>query len=93
MRITEIGITPMFEEIDVPYAVFVSEDGFVRYKGSPNWVRGMARKSHYCGTIRVFKTRHSYTPESVSTIHTGLCAQRMIEELLKECEPIDGLFD
>ena len=92
MKITEIG-TSVFEEFDIPYAVFVSEDGFVRYTGSPTRVQSMARKGPYCGTMRVFNSRHSYTPDVVSTIHTGKCAQRMINELLKECEQIDGLFD
>lgn len=91
MRITEIGTTSKFEEFDIPYAVFVSEDGFVRYTGSPNRVQRMARKGPYCGTMRVFSSRHSYTPDIVSTIHTGKCAQQLINELLKECD--DGLFD
>lgn len=93
MRITEIGTTPMFEEFDIPYAVFVSEDGMVRYQGSREYVRKRAIKGPYCGTLRVYNNRHSHTADIVSTIHTGKCAQRIINELLKECEPIDGLFD
>lgn len=91
MRITEIG-TDIFEEFDIPYAVFVSEDGFVRYQGSREYVRRQAIKGPYCGTLRVFNNRHSHTADIVSTIHTGKCAQRLIDKLLKGCKP-NGLFD
>lgn len=83
MKITEIG-TDVFEEIDIPYAVFVSEDDFVRYQGSREYVRRQAIKGPYCGTLRVFNNRHSHTADIVSTIHTGKCAENLIELLKKQ---------
>ncbi len=84
----------VFEETDIPYAVFVDENNFVRQQGYLASVQKWARtQQQYCGQIRVFANRHEYTATYASTIHTGNCAESIIKMLTRKYTGYDDTLE
>ena len=84
----------VFEETDIPYAVFVDESGIVRRQGYLASIRNWARmQQKYCGQIRVFTNRHEHTATYVSTIHTGNCAESIIKMLTRKYTGYDDTLE